>query len=447
MGPERTGDLSARSAAVTFTAVEREGLHEALHGFGLDLPRAGARESYYSLPLLGWALGRDEPVAAIEVGDARGGFFSVPVGFPRPDVANDYPGASGAAECGFEGEVGAATLEREFTLTLTAIMTSGARFRLAVVRGQRRELAPRASDGIQPLMLTTTGRTGSTWLTSILGRHRQVFAHRPWVYDPRITAYWLEALRAMTHPSAYLQQVLPDLGSPRWWLGDRHRYYNLRDRADPVFEDWLGTDQVNRTIDMCVERIRRMHQELAGWAGKPHVRYVVERLMPGQFVQPLVWELFPSAREVVLVRDFRDVACSVFAFSEKFGVDWSRPPGASTDADYIRLALSQDAAWMAQDWERRSQHAFLLKYEDLVTDPQSTVASLLAYLGADAAAGTVRRALDDAAREDPDAQREHRTSAGAQASIGRWRRDLAPHALAACEETMSDALAAFGYPA
>ena len=239
---------------VAFDEVHNLGPHEGLVGFSVDLPAAGSEEPYHSIPLLGWALGREEPVTQIEIRDGREALYSVPATLPRPDIEAAFGSVPGAGACGFEGEIGSVTQRSRFELTLVALTASGARMRLATVRGRRRAHAPRGRDGIQPLMLTTIGRSGSTWLSGLLGHHPAILAHLPWAYDWRFTSYWFEAMRWLTHPSAYLQQVLPDISSARWWLGDRGVSYHPRDRDDPSFEDWLGSAEVEHTIDMCIAR-------------------------------------------------------------------------------------------------------------------------------------------------------------------------------------------------
>ncbi len=330
---------------VTFTEVRKLGPHKSLHGFSVDLPCAGASERSWSVPLLGWALGRDDPVERIEVSGGRGLdiLLSLPAVLPRPDLEASFPDMPAAGACGFEGEVGAVTLPRHFELIVAAVTSRGARLPLAVVRGERRRHAPRRDGGIQPLVITTTGRSGSTWLSSLLGRHPEILAHLPFAYDWRIASYWLEALRSLTHPSSYLQQVLPDISSSRWWLGERNTYYHLRDREDPDFEDWLGTEDLERTVDMFLERIRETYTGIAHWTGTKRATLAVEKCFPGNFVPPLVWELFPSAREVLLVRDFRDVACSVIAHSEKTGASCQPPRSMSATSPCGRTRATFEA--------------------------------------------------------------------------------------------------------
>ena len=122
------------------------------------------------------------------------------------------------------------------------------------------------------------------------------------------------------------------------------------------------------------------------------------------------------------MRDFRDIACSVVEFSRKRGVDWSRPPGATTDADYVRLALSQDAEMLLRDWRERADRAHLVRYEDLLERPEETLEALFSYLGIDASPATAQNVLQAALADSREEQREHRTSATVAESVGRWRR-------------------------
>jgi hypothetical protein len=79
-----------------------------------------------------------------------------------------------------------------------------------------------------------------------------------------------------------------------------------------------------------------------------------------------------------------------------------------------------------------------------VTDPDSAAAALLSYLGVDASPGTVAAIRERLGEELPEL-RDHVTSDGPAASIGRWQRDLSADVLAQCERSLGPALEAFGY--
>ena len=113
------------------------------------------------------------------------------------------------------------------------------------------------------------------------------------------------------------------------------------------------------------------------------------------------------------------------------------------------------AAWLAEEfrpriaavvesWKRRRDRALLVRYEDLMTEPQATLTAVLEYLGLDAGAGAVEAMLSGAGRPLPEMDR-HRTTASPEASIGRWRQDLDPALAEQCERVLGDAIAALGY--
>ena len=140
-------------------------------------------------------------------------------------------------------------------------------------------------------------------------------------------------------------------------------------------------------------------------------------------VSELMLELYPSAREVMLVRDFRDMIASMFAYNEKRGRQGFRRDRASSDRDYILNDVGVKVAALADAWARRADTAHLLRYEDLVLRPEETVQALLAHLGLDAGPGAVEPMLGSLLARDSGSE-GHRTVTDSRESIGRWRRDL-----------------------
>jgi Sulfotransferase family len=124
-------------------------------------------------------------------------------------------------------------------------------------------------------------------------------------------------------------------------------------------------------------------------------------------VPRIAWELYPDAREVILVRDWRDVICSFFAFNSKRNtVGFGRNRFVS-DEEYV-FYVGRRARQLLEDWKTRSSVAQLVRYEDLVKRPTETVAGLLEYLGLDRRLETVER-LVQRAFESPGFD-GHRTS-------------------------------------
>ena len=149
---------------------------------------------------------------------------------------------------------------------------------------------------------------------------------------------------------AYLAPFDPsDLDTPRWWLDGG------RDLGDEELERWLGSEAIDSLCGLCQGQIEAFYRHLAG-TGAP--RYFVEKYLPHQVVPDLLAELYPGAREVILVRDFRDMLCSVIAFNRKRGWDAFGRSEGGDDAEYVRTTLRQSGAaarqTAAQGWWRHA---------------------------------------------------------------------------------------------
>jgi hypothetical protein len=116
---------------------------------------------------------------------------------------------------------------------------------------------------------------------------------------------------------------------------------------------------------------------------------------------------------------------------------------AGSDMEYVDR-LGGWASSLARAWERRRDRAHLVRYEELVLDPERALTSLLEHVGIDSGPATVRDMVDRLGDDMPEL-REHPTSDSAQSSVGRWRTDLDAELSAACERAFGPALELFGY--
>ena len=103
--------------------------------------------------------------------DAR---WSLPVHDHRPDVARSHPDHEWARHAGFSGAVNTLRLRPRFELDVTAELEDGARGPLGTVAGRRAPLRSGYEPRAAPLIVTTLGRTGSTWLIHLLSGHPAV---------------------------------------------------------------------------------------------------------------------------------------------------------------------------------------------------------------------------------------------------------------------------------
>ena len=403
------------------------------------LPAAGgAAGEGWSLDIRGSAVGAAGAVTHVDFVAAGEVVHTAPCDAPRPALAAERPDLIGAAASGFYATLGGLDLLPEFELHLLAVFEDGRRVPLATITGRRARLETSFEPRMQPLLVTGPGRSGSTVFMQMLAGHPAILAWPPFEHEPRVVTYWIEVLRALARPDSFMRQVAP-AGSLNdgWWLGGR----DPRPRAlgDPDIQTWLAGEAVEDLAAFAQGRIELLYGRLAARDGQDGAAYFAEKLR-NDIVSDLAWELYPDAREVVLVRDPRDVLCSVLAANAKRG---DRPPPADVRS-WIGAEFAGRITTVAESWERRRARAHLVRYEDLMLDPVPTLTGALDYLGLDAGEQTVRQML--AGAEQPlTGMSEHRTTPDPQASIGRFARDLDPALLEECERRLGDAIALFGY--
>jgi hypothetical protein len=154
--------------------------------------------------------------------------------------------------------------------------------------------------------------------------------------------------------------------------------------------------------------------------------------------------MYPKAKEIFLVRDFRDVLSSMLAFNVKQGFRAFGPPHIETDEEFARYLRNTTIRQLARSWPKRQDRAHLIRYEDLMQDTEATLRGMLGYLGLDASDAVVDGMIARASEENENSRR-HRTSAGTGASIARWKQSLTPSVQAVCNEVYADVLEQFGY--
>ncbi len=392
--------------------------------------------------MAGWALGREQPVSAIEVIQRDTCLWRISPDVPRADIAERFTDRPGADTAGFFVTVGGLSLDREFELLVRARLEDRTRIPIATIAGSRAALATSYEAQMQPLMVTTLGRTGSTALVRMLGAHPEVAAYRPFEYEPRAASYWMGVLRGLAEPSSYRRQLMPSGpidGS--WWLGTELPL--PRRIREPELGDWLGREAISDLAGFCQSRVDGLYVRVAALQDRPAARYFAEKLRP-DFVPELMSEIYPGAREVILARDFRDMVSSMFAFNAKRGFQGFRRGAAGSDAEFIADRVGGSVAALERAWRSRAERAHLVRYEDLVRHPRATAEGLLGHLGLDSS-GAALDAMVASVTARGDESDGHRTVRDPADSIGRWRTDLSPDLQSACEEALGPALRSFGY--
>jgi hypothetical protein len=416
---------------------------DTLLGCSVDQPKADTQSELYAINITGWVLGQDCPAVAVEAVHDRMVLQRVPVNGHRPDVAAVYPNGPVAMNSGFRLPVSVLGLPARFELLVRAVLQDDRRIPFAVLRGQRQRLCGDFSPQLQPLILSTHGRSGSTWVTHLLGQHPQIITYRPFEYETRVGNYWIQILKTLSEPASYLHGLATEFSDSHWWLG-AHPPVAALPVTDPGIGQQLGQETIEALAAFCQARIEAFYQKVAAVQGRPQAKFFCEKFSPGDSAQLIISELYLQTREIFLVRDFRDQVCSILAYNAKRGATGFGRAQVDSDADFVRQWQGH-ALGLLRTWKSRSSQAYLLRYEDLIQYPEETLSAVLDYLNLASDPATVQQALQQAMERAPEQQRSHQTSTNPAASIGRWRRELPVALQTVCQETFDEIVHEFGY--
>ena len=423
----------------------RRARQDGLRDVVIAAPGDGAVSAAWAVRVRGHVLSATTPVQLVEAVVPGTILASAAPGLATPDVAARHPDVPGAEACGFTLLVDTLGLRPDFEFRLRATLADGTRAKVAVISGRRRRLETGYTPRLQPLLVNSLGRTGTTLLMRMLAAHPAVVAYARPPYEARGGKYWLHVLKILSAPTDERKRV----GAPMEFhlealAAGGNPFYSGAFAAWPEVEAWSGSTYVADLAAFCQRSIDGWYLATAAaqnQAIEPLV-YFAEKHFPDVYPR-LMRELYPAAREIFLVRDFRDMVASMIAYNERKGFDdFGRNKVGSDEAwlDYLR----QTFLVLRNTWRDRGEEARLVRYEDLVRDPMSALPPILDYLGLDADPATVSRLIAAASPDSPDL-RGHGTTDSPDASIGRWRTDLLPEMQEAMQETFGDLLLAFGY--
>ena len=416
---------------------------ERLRAFSLDAPVSGTTANVYDIEVAGWVLGPDIAAGAVEIHVEGTVLRRVPLDQHRLDVARDYPGVDDAETSGFRTWVSVVGLEPGVDLQVRAVMKDETRVRLGTIRFQREPLRSGFEPTLQPLMLTTLGRAGTTWTMRLLSEHPQIVVHRWHPYELRASRYWMHAFKVLSEPKDPYRSAQADFfQTDKSWVG-HNPFYPEPVSTTPGMREWFGRTHVEQFAAFCQRSSEECYQRIAAAQGQAGAVYFAEKHR-ADYLPWLYWELYPKAKELFLVRDFRDVVSSMLAFNAKHGRRVFGHDRLESDEEFFRFVRNGPVRLLSRNWPKRQDRAHLIRYEDLMAEPRGILRQVLAYLELEHDDATVEGMLERAGQDNPETRR-HITSGEVSSSIGRWRQSLSSEAQAAANEVFGDVLEQFGY--
>jgi hypothetical protein len=429
-----------RRTAVEISGVALRPSDDLITAACLDNPQTGPVDGYV-FEVFGWVVGK-EPVVEVEFVHEQSVVARCELTVSRPDVASVYGSSS---PVGFWKAIATVGLAPDFTMGVRAVLQDGRRRLIAEIRGTQ-QLTSAFTPSMQPVMLTSPGRSGSTLTMRILAEHPDIIVHERFPFETNVFSYWMHFMHVLAAP-ADTSRVEPYWTDPK--LLPPFPYFfkdpaiGLNPREDAALDRWYATDQVEEFARVAQAAVESFYGEYASTRKQTAPAFFAEKIVPVGHVRRIMRLLYPRAREIFLVRDPRDTLVSVLAFHAKHGVaDFGRERRVESDEQLVGL-IRRSILSLTQLWKGRSQYGTLIRYEDLVCSPTEHIRAMLDALELDSSANIVD-AMVKAGKETTANVNAHRTSAGGASSIGRWKRDLEPRLQKLCDEAFDGLLDELG---
>ncbi len=263
-----------------------------------------------------------------------------------------------------------------------------------------------------------------------LSRSLQVCVAETHPFEVRLISYWSTAVTTLTAPADHERSMHPDkLEGDGLKVGANpfsHESYAGVFRRRALGTEDFATYIQQQLDDMARTAIREYYLRIRDDQGKGQTIFFAEKnnnldRRPRAFAR----RLFPNLREIVLVRDPRDLLCSQVAY---FG----------HTPDHVMHQLTYATDQLMRIKREEGDQTLIVKYEDLIMDWEAVNDRVADYLG-------TKRGHAISLAEEQAGFGSHGTSNSPTASIGRWRCQLSEEQRSWCTSTWDTFLAEFGY--
>lgn len=157
-----------------------------------------------------------------------------------------------------------------------------------------------------------------------------------------------------------------------------------------------------------------------------------------------IWERFPKARVIHITRDGRDVACSLRHHPKRKRVGDAYVPTNINRP--IRQCIDHWVRYVSAGLKHRGDERYMeVRYEDLITDYETTTKRICAHCRVDWSPEILERESRQQQRKDVEIVNPEVRQPLYQSAVARWKRDLSEAEQALCLERAGHLLDALGY--
>ncbi|RXH16963.1 sulfotransferase [Bradyrhizobium guangzhouense] len=409
----------------------------------IDGPKIGESTEAPCIELTGWAVHASQQFREIR---AIGKYVDVrAMRYPRPGVVSAFKDRFAVNEyCGFYVHLWACDIADDPHIEVQAITEDGAtitiaQFEIDATRPSRSQFYSSETDVPAILIVSNVGRSGSSLLMGSLLKHPSVVGSRSPSYESHLIQGHVARLKLeimYTYPMVYFY---------RPWYNDDIRgmeLYGITRSELPTVQPFL----INQHMENFSKLVSSYARDVLSTGNRTDVFVCEKATQPAQrdVARFLSW-YWPRYREIVLVRDPRDLICSYVAFDAARGIEgrgFSEGLQTNPEAFFERIGRSY------QELALRVSHSgpslMVVTYESLILEPRTTMRRICDWLGIDNSHATMEALLNKS-----DLQFEmgakHVTSGDPRETIGRWKRDLPQSYLPLIDKYVRDAATFFGY--
>jgi hypothetical protein len=282
---------------------------------------------------------------------------------------------------------------------------------------------------LRPLLISATGRSGTTLLMRRLGDAREIVIADVYPFEMKLLTYYGHALEVLTAASSRKHPItLDELTSDPYHLGLNPFHHPQMESVYPnhaMLYQFFGQRAAARLYPALRNIIDDFYRDMQIHTRKPRARFFAEKCDVFTSARNFARLAFNGVKELLLVRDPRDVHCSRRAF-------WSN----SAESSIQNLKTVQ--ACMLPILQTDHHQLLVVRYEDLIQHAAETISRVSAFLE-----------LRYQIQLNPDSERQiftsHGTSVDPASSIGRWKHELSAEERASLSVTFKPFLEAFGY--